>query len=39
VVPEVDGPLLDRVAAAPDRVTWWEQHLAAVRAVRKDRRP
>ena len=38
-VPVVDDALLDLVAAAPDRVAWWEQHLADVRAVRKDRRP
>ena len=31
--------LADAVAAAPDRVAWWEERLAAVRAVREDRRP
>jgi O-succinylbenzoate synthase len=39
VVPEVDDSLLDLVAAPPDRVAWWERHLAAVLAVRKDPRP
>ena len=38
-VTEVDDSLLDLVAAPADRVAWWEQHLAAVLAVRKDRRP
>ncbi len=38
-VPAVDLSLLDAVAAAPDRVAWWEERMAAVRAVRKDRRP
>jgi o-succinylbenzoate synthase len=38
-VPAVDDALLDLAAAAPDRVAWWEQHLADVLAVRKDRRP
>ena len=35
-VPVVDESL---VAAAPDRVAHWEARLAAVRAVRQDRRP
>ncbi|GAA4362169.1 o-succinylbenzoate synthase [Nocardioides caricicola] len=35
-VPTVDESLLD---AAPDRVAHWEARLAAVRAVRQDRRP
>ncbi len=43
VVPVPDDSLLDLHAAPPDRVAWWEQHLAAVLAVRqgvrKDRRP
>jgi o-succinylbenzoate synthase len=30
--------LADAVAAPPDRVAWWEQRLAAVRAFREDRR-
>lgn len=34
VVPKVEG-----VAAAPDRVAHWEARLAAVRALREDRRP
>ena len=35
------GPdaLADAVAAAPERVARWEERLAAVRAVREDRRP
>jgi O-succinylbenzoate synthase len=31
--------LLDAVAAAPDRVAWWEERLAAVRAWREAGRP
>ena len=38
-VPDVDEEALDRLAAAPDRVTHWEARLAEVRAVRQDRRP
>jgi o-succinylbenzoate synthase len=37
-VPTVVPELLDVVAAAPDRVAWWEERLAAVRSVRQDRR-
>jgi O-succinylbenzoate synthase len=37
-VPTVVPSLLDAVAASPDRVTWWAERLAAVRAVRQDRR-
>ncbi|MFW6773737.1 o-succinylbenzoate synthase [Nocardioides sp. CPCC 205120] len=36
VVP--DPGLLERHAAAPDRVAWWADRLAAVGAVRQDRR-
>ncbi|HWJ11376.1 MAG TPA: o-succinylbenzoate synthase [Nocardioides sp.] len=36
--PQVDVPLAGRVAAAPDRVEHWEARLAAVRALREDRR-
>jgi O-succinylbenzoate synthase len=36
--PVVVPDLVDAVSAAPDRVAWWEDRLAAVRAVRKDRR-
>jgi o-succinylbenzoate synthase len=36
--PTVVPSLLDAVAASPDRVAWWEERLAAVRAVRQDRR-
>lgn len=32
--PAVDPAALDRLAAAPDRVAWWEQRLAAVRQDR-----
>jgi O-succinylbenzoate synthase len=39
VVPAVDLVLLDLHAAAPDRVAWWEERMAAVSAVRQDRRP
>ena len=35
--PAVDAPALDRLAAPPDRVAWWETRLAEVRAVRQDR--
>ena len=35
--PKVDQPALDRLAASPDRVEWWEARLAEVRAVRQDR--
>jgi O-succinylbenzoate synthase len=35
VRPEVDEALLHAAAATPDRVAWWEDRLAAVRAVRK----
>jgi O-succinylbenzoate synthase len=34
-VPMVDLSLLDAVAASPERVAWWEERLAAVRAVRQ----
>jgi O-succinylbenzoate synthase len=37
-VPIVVPTLLDAVAASPDRVAWWEDRLAAVRAVRQARR-
>ncbi|HEY2880151.1 o-succinylbenzoate synthase [Nocardioides sp.] len=36
-VPTVVPSLLDAVAASPDRAAWWEERLAAVRAVRQDR--
>ncbi|WP_193605762.1 o-succinylbenzoate synthase [Nocardioides dongkuii] len=35
----VDPDALDRLAAPADRVAHWESRLAAVRAVRQDRRP
>jgi O-succinylbenzoate synthase len=38
-VPTVVPSLLDAAAAPPDRVAWWEERLAAVRAVRKTARP
>jgi O-succinylbenzoate synthase len=34
-VPRVVPSLLDAVAASPERVAWWEERLAAVRAVRE----
>jgi O-succinylbenzoate synthase len=34
-VPGVVPALLDAVAAPPDRVAWWEERLAAVRALRE----
>jgi o-succinylbenzoate synthase len=34
-VPAVVPSMLDAVAAPPDRLDWWEQRLAAVRAVRE----
>jgi O-succinylbenzoate synthase len=37
-VPALVPARLDAVAAAPARVAWWEQRLAAVRAVREARR-
>lgn len=37
--PVVDVREVERVAAAPDRVAHWEARLAAVRALREDRRP
>lgn len=37
--PAVDVHEVERVAAAPDRVAHWEARLAAVRALREDRRP
>jgi len=37
--PVVDETALDRLAAAPDRVAHWEARLAAVLALRQDRRP
>jgi len=36
--PVVVPGALDRLAAAPDRVAHWEARLAAVRALRQDRR-
>ncbi|GAA1504634.1 o-succinylbenzoate synthase [Nocardioides humi] len=39
VRPMVDEGRLDALVAAPERVAHWEARLAAVRAVRKDRRP
>jgi O-succinylbenzoate synthase len=36
--PAVVPALVGAVAAAPERVAWWEQRLAAVRAVREARR-
>jgi O-succinylbenzoate synthase len=38
-VPTVDESLLDRHAAAPDRVAHWAARLAEVRSLREDRRP
>jgi len=35
VVPTVVPSLLDAVAASPERVAWWEERLAEVRAVRQ----
>ena len=35
VVPTVVPSLLDAVAASPERGAWWEERLAAVRAVRQ----
>jgi O-succinylbenzoate synthase len=35
VVPTVVPSRLDAVAASPERVAWWEERLAAVRAVRQ----
>jgi o-succinylbenzoate synthase len=37
-LPLVVPALADAVAAPPERVAWWEARLAAVRAVREDRR-
>ncbi len=37
--PAVDVHRVEGVAAAPDRVAHWEARLAAVRALREDRRP
>jgi o-succinylbenzoate synthase len=37
--PTVVPAALDRLAAAPDRVAHWEARLAAVQALRQDRRP
>jgi len=37
--PVVDEAALDRLAAPPDRVAHWEARLAAVLALRQDRRP
>ena len=37
VRPEVDPSAVERLAAAPERVAWWEARLAEVRAVRQDR--
>ena len=34
--PTVDEAALDRLAAPPDRVAWWEARLAEVRAVGQD---
>jgi O-succinylbenzoate synthase len=39
VVPTLVPDLADAVAASDDRVAWWEDRLAAVRAVRKGGRP
>ncbi len=39
VVPTVVPDLMDACAAGPDRVAWWEDRLAAVRAVRKGGHP
>jgi len=38
VLPSVEPRLVEAVAAPADRVTWWEDRLADVLAVRKDRR-
>src|SRR3954469_6868246 len=38
-LPLVVPALADAVAASPERVAWWEERLAAARAVREDRRP
>jgi O-succinylbenzoate synthase len=35
VRPELDEALLDEAAATPSRVAWWEDRLAAVRALRE----
>ncbi len=37
--PVVADGALDRLAASPDRVAYWEARLTAVRALRQDRRP
>jgi O-succinylbenzoate synthase len=37
--PAVVPSLVDAVAAAPDRVAWWKERLAAVRACREAGRP
>jgi O-succinylbenzoate synthase len=37
VRPTVDEAAMDRLAAPPDRVSWWEARLAEVRAVGQDR--
>ncbi|QBR92505.1 o-succinylbenzoate synthase [Nocardioides euryhalodurans] len=37
--PVVDEEALDRLAATPDRIAAWEARLAAVHALRQDRRP
>nr|WP_028655606.1 o-succinylbenzoate synthase [Nocardioides sp. J54] len=37
--PVVDADEVERVAASPDRVDHWAARLAAVRALREDRRP
>jgi o-succinylbenzoate synthase len=37
-LPLVVPALADAVAAPPERVAWWEERLAAVHAVREDRR-
>lgn len=37
-VPTVVPALVDRASAPLDRVAWWEDRLAAVRALREDRR-
>ncbi|MEZ0577849.1 o-succinylbenzoate synthase [Nocardioides sp. MH1] len=37
--PAVDEAALDRLAAAPERVAWWEARLAACRALQQDGRP
>jgi O-succinylbenzoate synthase len=38
LVPRVDREAMARLAASPDRVAHWEARLAAVRALRQDRR-